>query len=532
MSLPDSETRPLTSTLVPLTGSAAFTASTRSTDRSTATISGDTSLLSSSVLSGTQTTSIHFNILHSRPPATSQSTQVPTTLTREVVENISFDQSPHSTSNVAGEAGAVASTTAIETNFAPPCPIDDMDCPRPNTFGITFEFTNTPLGTPKFATVAITTESGTIKPVTTLPIRSSITPTPTRSRPLILAPTNVTGSQGELIATSATLEVVPTFSVFSNDDGPVTSAQYNLTIPVSSWPAVYSLTTWTTYTITGGSTVPLVAEQTNVLTSAAVTYTFQPSSTGLEPTSSTASPNAEAVQTQSSRESKIVGGVVGGIIGLVLLGVFIWVLLSNRKKHHAPDYAARQSTIWGSRTVQGSDSNDGSILDLDSEPSPRPSFIEPWIEGEQVGALNQKVGQEMEELGGAGDGRARWGRSCCRAVPISSPTRRYDALRSPKSADRVPLELRPEPLVRWPARSRTISSTHSSEESGSDMVHHPIGTSLSTTQPLVGTTRPAMQPPPPAPLRRQEPATEEPRLDAIPPTYNEAWNVRRASPNQ
>ncbi|QRW05811.1 hypothetical protein RhiLY_04810 [Ceratobasidium sp. AG-Ba] len=126
----------------------------------------------------------------------------------------------------------------------------------------------------------------------------------------------------------------------------------------------------------------------------------------------------------------------------------------------------------------------------------------------------------MEELGGAGVAGPS------HAVPITSPTRRYDALGSPKSADRVPLELLPEPLVRWPARSRTTSSTHSSEESGPDTIHHSIGTSLSTTQPLVGTTRPAMQTPPPASLRRQEPATKEPRLDAIPPTYNEASNVR------
>ncbi|QRW05812.1 hypothetical protein RhiLY_04811 [Ceratobasidium sp. AG-Ba] len=342
-------TRPSTtnpSAIVPLTESAITIPSARTTGRSTAIISGSKSLFSSSVLSGTQTPSIHFNVLHLRPPVTSQSTQVSTTPTREAVDHTSFGQTPRSTSNVAGEAGAVASTTATETNFAPPCPIDDMDCPRPNTCGITFEFTNTPLGAPKFATVVITTESGIIKPVTTLPIRTPTIPTPTRSRPLILAPTNVTGSQGELIATSATHEVAPTFSVFSNDDGLVTSVQYNLTIPVSSWPAVYSLTTWTTYTITGGSTMPLVAEQTNVLTSAPVTYTFQPSSTGLEPTSISASPNAEAVQTRSSGESEIVGGVVGGIIGLVLLGVFIWVLLSNRKKHHAPDYAARQPTIW------------------------------------------------------------------------------------------------------------------------------------------------------------------------------------------
>ncbi|KAG9079462.1 hypothetical protein FS749_008516 [Ceratobasidium sp. UAMH 11750] len=142
--------------------------------------------------------------------------------------------------------------------------------------------------------------------------------------------------------------------------------------------------------------------------------------------------------------------------------------------------------------------------------------------------------REMEEYGQgliiAGPSRSRDTTGASSYIGHS-----YNALRPGKSANRVPLELRPEPLDHWPARNNTLSSIHS-QGSSSDHNHASAApgspSAPAQTPPAPTSPAPTQLPSVPAPIRRQyseEPVEGEPRHNAIPPLYNEAWNIRPAS---
>ncbi|KAG9087146.1 hypothetical protein FRC07_012894, partial [Ceratobasidium sp. 392] len=310
-----------------------------------------------------------------------------------------------------------------------------------------------------------------------------------------------------------------------------------------------TLTSWTTWITVNGSTVPAIAGQVGVLTTVNVTYVLEPgtkipvgdlSSISVESTrTSLPSVTAQAATeqtTQGNRASKIAGAIVGTLVGLTLLGVLLWVVcMKRRRRQRAPDYAAARSPIWGPSGGLGSadSSRSGSQLDLDSEPQPRASFVEPWVDRSRPQEQSRKMQREMEEYGGgilaAGPSRRTT------TGPSSSVGHAYDALRHSKSANRVPPELRPEPLSNWPMRNNTLSSIHSQGSSSGhnhvpDAPQSPPAPVQSPSAPVSPASAPT-QPLPPLPAHRQysqQPIEEEPRHNAIPPLYNEAWNIQPA----
>ncbi|KAG8736130.1 hypothetical protein FRC10_009662 [Ceratobasidium sp. 414] len=458
-------------------------------------------------------------------------------------------------------------------------------CIQFNTLLSIQETTIIPIGTSFFAAATMT--SG-VEPISTVTnVTPTPTPTPTRPRggngvlPTVTSwavvhtdsvhskPTSVwevstlpgsnpsmaavlatlTDSLGMPIATSTLGAQVPTFSTITDSRGSaITTIPYNLTTTPPP-ETLYTLTSWTTWLTVNGSTVPVIAGQVGVLTTIPVTYVLEPSTTipvgvlssiSVESTRTSlpsATAHAEADQVASGRGSKIAGAIVGSLVGAMLLGVLLWICLKRARRHHASDYAAHRSPIWGSGPGSAAGSGGGSELDLDSGPRPRESFVEPWVDQNrpQGSPTNRKMQREMEEYG---QGIVTAGNGSRDTTGVSSSVGDgYGALRPGKSANRVPPELRPEPFDHWPARNNTLSSIRS-QGSSSGHNHAPAASRSPSFPPRIPPARsPAptspvpMQPPAPVPIRRrysEEPVGQEPRHNAIPPLYNEAWNMRPA----
>ncbi|KAG8703501.1 hypothetical protein FRC09_004121 [Ceratobasidium sp. 395] len=495
-----------------------------------------------------------------------------------------------------GAAPTPSTTPAPNAENDPPraCPPgpDASTCVVFNTLAPLEEQSTVPVGKPFFASIIMTTVSGVAEPVTTVPVETSEmqifptfwnldsttvvpvatgTPTPTRPRtenepsPTLLGfPTTLTDSLGSPIATSTVgAQVIPTFSAITDTRGSVISKiPLNLTTTIppptpTPPPESFILTSWTTWTTVNGSTIPILGGQVGVLTTVPVTYVLQPDTTiplvvyssisAQSTRTSIPSATAQAVTEQTAqgnRASKIAGAIVGTLVGLTLLGVLFWVLCTkrNRRRQRTPDYAAQRSPVWGPSGGFGSaeSSRQGSQLDLDSEPEPRASFVEPWVEQGRPRGQNRKMQREMEEYGGGVLAAAAGPSRRDTTGASSSVGRSYDALRPGKSANRVPAELRPEPLNHWPMRNNTLSSIHS-QGSSSGHNHTPAvlqsPSAPARTPPARSLSAPvspapaSTQPLPPVPVRptySQEPIEEEPRHNAIPPLYNEAWNIRPA----
>ncbi|KAG8739913.1 hypothetical protein FRC12_016168 [Ceratobasidium sp. 428] len=342
-------------------------------------------------------------------------------------------------------------------SFPPPgCPIWDSGystCVMMNTLVPLDETSTAPVGKPFFASIIMTTVSGVVKPVTTVPIETNSemqifptfwnldststvpvatsTLTPTRPRTehepsltLLGFPTTLTDSLGSPITTSmVSAQVIPTFSAVTDTRGSVISkVPLNLTVTAppptpTPPPESFILTSWTTWTTVNGSTIPILGGQVGVLTTVPVTYVLQPDTTiplvvyssisAQSTRTSIPSATAQAVTEQTAqgnRASKIAGAIVGTLVGLTLLGVLLWVMCTkrNRRRQRTPDYATQRSPVWGPSGGFGSaeSSRQGSQLDLDSEPEPRASFVEPWVDQSRPRGQNRKMQREMEEYGG------------------------------------------------------------------------------------------------------------------------------------
>ncbi|QRW05807.1 hypothetical protein RhiLY_04806 [Ceratobasidium sp. AG-Ba] len=452
-------------------------------------------------------------------------------------------------------------------------------CIRPQTFLPIDETTTVPIGRPLYATLLTTTVSGVVGPVTITPTVSppdygppeifptffdlstttvvpisTVTPTqtPTRPReessPLMTAPpTVITDTLGPPDATLTVLAAtVPTFSVVTDSRGSAVSTLSSDLVttilpPSSTSPpqTFYTLTQWTTYSSVNGTTIPIVGGQVGVLTTVPVTYVLEPSTTipvqvlssisaqSTRTSLPSASADAENVRSGTSEGSKVAAAVVGSLVGLTLLSLLLWTVCFRRKRaRRSADYAAHRTPMWvsGPGSAHGSGSEEGSGLDLDGgEAGPRDSFVEPWVvphsQAQGSGSsTSRKMQREMEEYGGglvsatagAGPSRSRTGAS-------SSIGNSYGALRPSKSANRVPPELQPEALAQWPVRTNTLSSIHSSGPSPVTPVSGPT-----PTRPLLAPVETQPEPEPP----RRGYSDEGRQGNAIPPRYNEAWNIQ------
>ncbi|QRW05815.1 hypothetical protein RhiLY_04814 [Ceratobasidium sp. AG-Ba] len=236
--------------------------------------------------------------------------------------------------------GLSITTVADETSdsYAPRpqrCPTSTT-CSFRSTLGRIDLTMTVPLVDFAYATLVVTTVSGSVGAVSTLFPQQTIStsrnpwPTPT-SAPLTVIPATITDSHGNALATlQVSPQIIPNFSTATNTQGSVTTVLYNLTVPFSPEPSPFdSMTTWTTNTAINGSTVPLVAAQTCMLTVTQGPGVLLPGT--VVPLDSTSSisiesiPSATSIPTQvgSLDKTKVVGAIVGALLVLNCLGVLI-----------------------------------------------------------------------------------------------------------------------------------------------------------------------------------------------------------------
>ncbi|QRW12859.1 hypothetical protein RhiLY_11858 [Ceratobasidium sp. AG-Ba] len=355
----------------------------------------------------------------------------------------------------------------------------------------------------------------------------------------IPVPTTLTDSLGRPTLTSiVNAAVLPTFSMVTEGRGSaVGTVSYNLTTfippsPTSPPETVLSTMSWTTYMTIEGSTVPAIGGQVGILTTISETYVFEEntmlplkvySSISAESTRSTQTSLPSTLTSSSAhadltRRTTVIVATVGSLVGITLVSVLVWAALlkHSKRKSRTPDYAECQPSMWSSRSAVRPSPRGGSTLDLDREPEPRASFIEPWTEYDQAPSESRKIQREMEERGG---GSMVAGPSRGVTTVNSSREHAYSGLRSSKSADRIP----PQPLPEPPARAGPLLVVRLPQEPTD---YSPPAV---TPRPLLQSTPPPMplplQPHTPAPQSRYE--GEPVGSTAIPPTYNEAWNIRR-----
>ncbi|QRV84232.1 hypothetical protein RhiJN_12248 [Ceratobasidium sp. AG-Ba] len=347
----------------------------------------------------------------------------------------------------------------------------------------------------------------------------------------IPVPTTLIDSLGTPTLTSTiNAAVFPTSSTVTDSRGSaISTASYNVTVPISPPPTllptpVFRTTSWTTYMTVNGSTVPAIGGRVDVLTTVSKTYVFGPSTTlPLSVYSSISAESARSIQTSlpsdppssksysaSTRRVTIIAAVIGCLVGIALVTVLVLVVLAKyrRRQRCAPDYAERQSSMWGSRLGARSSSRGDSTLDLNREPEPNASFVEPWTEQERPPQTSRKMQREMEQhtaglvvtgpILGAGP----------------SGEHAYNSVWHGKRANRLRSEPEPGrpvwilPVVRTPQE-------------------------LADPAPPVVSVPPITQSVPlPAPSQLQ-PDTQVARSGSeragdtvIPPRYNEAWNIR------
>ncbi|QRV98305.1 hypothetical protein RhiJN_26324 [Ceratobasidium sp. AG-Ba] len=436
-------------------------------------------------------------------------------------------------------ATSVPNTTVYIT-FCPPDAPDISSISRNTATASQYhpgKFTQWIIGTSSFTPV-----STFLKPLATHSAKLKQPALPGYTSPIAYtpAPTTLTNSLGMPTLTSTVNKAVfPASSVVTDSQGSaISTIVYNLTVPVLPSPTsspgpVFRTTSWTTYMSVNGSTVPAVGGQIDVLTTVSETYVFEPntivplrvySSISAESTRSThtslpSNPASSVSDTGLAPRIKITIAVVGSLIGIALLSVLPWVVLvkHRRRKRRTPDYAECHSSMWGSRSSMGANSRGGSTLDLDREPQPRASFVEPWTEREQPPRINRKIQREMEQRGGGSIVA-----SPSRGVDIANPSREhaYTGLRPSKSANRA----QPEPQHEPPARSCPLPFVCLPQESADSSPPSDNVRPLSRSSPLAI----------PLPLQQRTPAAhsrhvgEQVRSPAIPPMYNEAWNIRRS----
>ncbi|QRV79733.1 hypothetical protein RhiJN_07748 [Ceratobasidium sp. AG-Ba] len=368
--------------------------------------------------------------------------------------------------------------------------------------------------------------------------RESTPPDPISALTFLPVPTILTDSAGAPTVTlTVSAAVSPAFSTIKDTQGSaISTISYNLTIPASPAPTPpaipFTTRSWTTYMTINGSTVPAIGGQVEVLTTLSETYVLKPNTT--IPLKFLSSMSTESVRsTQSSlpsaipslspdglstrKNGTIAGAVVGSLLGITLLLVFIWAAFVKHRRQQkcTPDYADYRSPMWGSRSVLVPVPRGGSVLDLDSQPGPRVSLVEPWVEQQEVPKTCQKIQRNI------GEGRGRMVNVALGhgAVTVASIERAHNRDRPPKSANRVTTQPQNRALTDSRAQHNTQLSNQFSREV--------VGVPLTAVVPM-------QSPPPMVPeVQTLTQSSSPPHNDdqaqeaAIPPRYNEAWNIRQ-----
>ncbi|QRW05809.1 hypothetical protein RhiLY_04808 [Ceratobasidium sp. AG-Ba] len=455
-------------------------------------------------------------------------------------------------------------------------------CPTATGSACVGPYTDVAAGQPTVVTKTISSFAGTTAPgVSVLPstyfdletttvIPITIFPAPTTSRqskngqlgstnvpgasnsPFIGFPTTITNSLGSPVLTLAIpATAIPTFSAVTDSQGLVTNVAYNLTTvipspsPTPPPETLYTLTSWTTYSVENGSTIPLIGGQVGVLSTIRATYVLQPSTTILledfssisaESTrTSLPSATAEAIDSAGAgptRQSKLAGIIIGSVVvGLALFSLVFWTMCFRRKsrkrqrRRRAGSFARRSlagSSAPGSRLGLTPDSRDGSTLDLNGPARSRESVVEPWVVVHQGPTTSRKMQREMEELSGlVAAGSSRYAQRT--AVAEGSSMGRTRDIQPAAKGTGLPT------LESLPIRNNTLSSILSIEESVPVSIHPNPNFVSEAAQ------SPAQLPLLPVPMHQLDPgefAGGDSQLRAIPPRYNEAWNVPRPTPGQ
>ncbi|QRV76915.1 hypothetical protein RhiJN_19761 [Ceratobasidium sp. AG-Ba] len=370
--------------------------------------------------------------------------------------------------------------------------------------------------------------------------------------PFIGFPTTITNPLGSPVLTLAIpATAIPTFSAVTNSQGSVTNVAYNLTTvipapsPTPPPETFYTLTSWTTYSVENGSTIPLIGGQVGILSTIRATYVLQPSTTILledfssisDESTQTSLPSATAEAIESAgagptRQSKLVGIIIGSVVvGLALFSLVFWTMCFRRKsrkrqqRRRAGSLARRSragSSAPGSRLGLTPDSRDGSTLDLNGPARSRESVVEPWVVVHQVPTTSRKMQREMEGLSGlVTAGSSRNGQRATVAEG-SSVGRTRDTQRAAKGTGLPTLESAP-------IRNNTLSSILSTEEYVPISIH--LNPNLVSEAAQSSTQLPLLS----VPIHQLDPDQSvegDSQLRAIPPRYNEAWNVPRPTLGQ
>ncbi|QRV76917.1 hypothetical protein RhiJN_04932 [Ceratobasidium sp. AG-Ba] len=370
-------------------------------------------------------------------------------------------------------AHALFCRTATQTN-----------CFQLNTQVVEDETMTVPVGAPLYATLLPTTTT-------------SILPTPTADRPSYL-PT------GGSFSTTATFSVPVRTSTRTITSTPMVPpatvstgmTSYNSTAtalafsPTSPPKVYYTLTSWTTYSVLNGSTVSLVGAQMGEPTTIGVTYGLAPgtmvpisilSSISVRSTQSlSASAAYGAANTGPSKDRKSVGTVAGLVIMiLALIGLGLWLIcVRTKRRRYTPDYVARRSPVRSSARIGGTRVGPGSCggpaLDLNSDPQPRASFVEPWIGGQPFQRHDQKIQREMGE-----SGRSRIMTAPGQMLRGSMTDGTHSASRRLKSIIRAPPERTSRVSSEQPMHNSVLSSEHDSPEPVQNLVPHPVSSGFS-----------------------------------------------------
>ncbi|CAE6459227.1 unnamed protein product [Rhizoctonia solani] len=366
--------------------------------------------------------------------------------------------------------------------------------------------------------------------------------------------------------------VVPTYSYITNSLGStVSTSSYSVTVSpaptaTSAPDTQYILTSWSTWMTVNGSTVPAIAGEVGVLSTASVTYLLESgsiipvselstrtvASDYTSTPSSTAAASVSDDPTTQSRGGRVAGAVVGTLVGLVLGSILLWYICLRRRRRHVRDSFARGDPSWlGHRREAGSGGGSRVLVDLDEEPRMSSSYVEPWIPPRPVVQPPRKGGQaEMESVpGGRGigaamatgpsrefesssnEGGSSWthhGSSDQHEVPAAAATR------AGKSSTRNAPTRRPDIMI----SQRPVASSYLNPSLANPSLsllptpfrNKPPSPLTPATPPSRGALLPSRGSPPPraGPSRGRDVGNEEQgRHDAIPPLYNEAWKTAR-----
>jgi hypothetical protein len=322
-----------------------------------------------------------------------------------------------------------------------------------------------------------------------------------------------------------------------------------------------------------GSTAPAIAGEVGVVSTIPVTYALEPDTT--IPVAELSSRSIESMRTSapsstlaaakngSSGQDKggtIAGAVVGTLVGLILSSLLVWFIFYSRRQKRSRDYLAQSSPAWLHSEPAASEAGTRS-LDLDSGPRMRNSYVEPWVPPvaststpapSSTGRKGSGGRSEMESISGGQDVTMVGGKLRMQVYALAianfgaGPSREPDSStnESGTSLSHSSTDHRFVPATTPVRAGKSVVRSQPTRHPGPVYHERPAlphyltsslanpSLSLLPTPFPADRTRPPSPPSPPLPPRppRQPPLEEDEQRqhdNAIPPLYNEAWNIAR-----